>query len=1108
MALITFPFTPLPIRAEMYINGDWVDITSRIRSASDIIISGRGRQSEQGQPSTCTCLFTLNNRDAYFSTRVPTSVNYGLLGKNTPFRVGVTEDRSFALLDDTDTARVKTTDKAVLDTTDLDARIEFEPDNWTGRGSNGMLLCAKYRRTASANRSWAITVSASGYPMLWWSTDGATPTSVTHATPLPVQYGPIALRVTLDVDNGAAGHTITWYTSDTITGTWTQLGSPRTAAGTTTIFAGTADIELGRFDDGQQGGLAGIYGFRGRIYAFQLYGTIGGSLVANADIGAQARHSVLWSDGLGTPNTWTVEGSAEVTPDDFRFTGELAELPQRWDISGRDVYVPCVAADVTRRLGFANTPILSAQRRYFTAMVNDPVNTKITGYWPFEDGVNATHAAAVVPRTQPATVEHGTFGTVTDLKSTAGSVTIQSTSTRIYGTCQGTAYVSSSFLNFAFKMSSIPASSTTLIDIYCKGDIGRINISVTATTYDLAFYDPQDFLVGSKSTTFGGPTVEPDNWIMMRIQLTQSGATGQVDVGWYAPGDGVLYGMTATTFTGTAGDVTGFLIKGTTQNIGTQYAHVVAGNFFLDNSSAAYVTVMNAFAGETTTARWARVLAENGITGRIVGPASSEQMGPQPIAKAMDVLYEIADVEQGQIYPDRRSTDLVLRTHYSLLNQVGPSISYSGGELGNQVPQPTDDDRNLRNLVTATRSEGSSATVEVTDGVNGTDTVGVYETSIAREVYTDDRLRAQAGWWSFLGTWDEERWPLLRVDLERAPFTLSATKVRKGHQLARLDIGDIVTLTNLNQVGVAVDDKTVMIQGMTETLGNRKWQLAWNATPAGPFFVNDLKGTATSRQRAAATNSIIGLTINSTATTFVVTTTGKQWGNSYNKPGNFPMNVVVTERGQMSGEVMTIRAISSQGSMVVDDGTFENGVSGWTASANAAVAQSSVQAKSGTYSATLTVTSGTPTQVYARPGPGKAAPVLAGTSYTAEFWVYSPTAIGTMTVSIDWLDSGGGYLSTSATSAALTANVWTFRSFAATAPASAAFASYGPTIGGSPTVGTFIYFDNADFHYTTRTGLQQRFWVDARSVNGVVKSQPSGASVQVQNPFYVAFRGE
>jgi hypothetical protein len=70
-----------------------------------------------------------------------------------------------------------------------------------------------------------------------WSADGtATVATVASTSAVPFTDGQTGwIRVTLDVDNGSAGNTATFYTSTDGT-TWTQLDSPIVTAGVTSIF--------------------------------------------------------------------------------------------------------------------------------------------------------------------------------------------------------------------------------------------------------------------------------------------------------------------------------------------------------------------------------------------------------------------------------------------------------------------------------------------------------------------------------------------------------------------------------------------------------------------------------------------------------------------------------------------------------------------------------------------------------------------------------------------------------------------------------------------------------------------------------------------------------
>jgi hypothetical protein len=80
-----------PVQAELYLNGVWTDITSYImvRDNSGNIAITKGQPNESTLPDKSTCTFLLNNRDGRFSPRNPSGAYYGLIGRNTQFRISV-----------------------------------------------------------------------------------------------------------------------------------------------------------------------------------------------------------------------------------------------------------------------------------------------------------------------------------------------------------------------------------------------------------------------------------------------------------------------------------------------------------------------------------------------------------------------------------------------------------------------------------------------------------------------------------------------------------------------------------------------------------------------------------------------------------------------------------------------------------------------------------------------------------------------------------------------------------------------------------------------------------------------------------------------------------
>jgi hypothetical protein len=197
-----------------------------------------------------------------------------------------------------------TPDHSSLDiTSDIDIRIDVTLDDWT----DGTLrtLISKYN-AGTNNRSWWFRVGTTDGLQLAWSTDGAVATQA-NATVNPTipASGRLALRVTMDVNNGAAGRTIRFYTASSIDGSWTQLGTDVVQAGTTSIFSGSAAVEVGSIDVGTTSRLTGI------VHAAEVRSGIGGTIVTNPDFRNLARDTTSFVDSAG--RTWTINGDAEIS---------------------------------------------------------------------------------------------------------------------------------------------------------------------------------------------------------------------------------------------------------------------------------------------------------------------------------------------------------------------------------------------------------------------------------------------------------------------------------------------------------------------------------------------------------------------------------------------------------------------------------------------------------------------------------------------------------------------------------------------------------------------------------------------------------------------------
>ena len=210
------------------------------------------------------------------------------------------DGEDFVFLPGTAGNYVSTPDAASLDIVgDIDIRARIAPDDWTPASES--FIIAKYTTTGN-QRSYALTLSATGALMLRWSANGTAVLFETSSTVTGFTNGTTHwVRATLDVDNGAADAAVNFYTSEDGV-TWTALGVPQLVGATTSIFASPAVLEIGGRDAGTAELLAGKF-FRGQVLS-----GIGGTAVASP-IAAASSGTVTDA----TPLTWTLNGTAYVS---------------------------------------------------------------------------------------------------------------------------------------------------------------------------------------------------------------------------------------------------------------------------------------------------------------------------------------------------------------------------------------------------------------------------------------------------------------------------------------------------------------------------------------------------------------------------------------------------------------------------------------------------------------------------------------------------------------------------------------------------------------------------------------------------------------------------
>jgi len=167
------------------------------------------------------------------------------------------EDQGYVYLPGGSANRLQVPDEAALDITGditITARVALE--DWTPAAVRRIV--AKWLGPGN-QRSYEFRINANGTLEFGFTTNGATVLGRTSTVAPTVADGnPLWIACTLDVDNGASGHDVRFFTSNDGV-TWTQLGSTVTTAGTTSIFAGTAPLTIGSESDGTNSMTGKVY---------------------------------------------------------------------------------------------------------------------------------------------------------------------------------------------------------------------------------------------------------------------------------------------------------------------------------------------------------------------------------------------------------------------------------------------------------------------------------------------------------------------------------------------------------------------------------------------------------------------------------------------------------------------------------------------------------------------------------------------------------------------------------------------------------------------------------------------------------------------------------
>ncbi|MCK9922459.1 hypothetical protein MXD61_11305 [Frankia sp. AgPm24] len=815
------------VRLELQLKGSaqWVDITGyRLERTPIAVTRGVPDEGVRGDPAKLIC--TLDNRDGRFSPRNPSSPWYGQLGRNTPIRLSL-RTGPMHLMAHGPSGTLTTPDTGALDITgDLDIRVDFAAEgvkgylNVDGTLGRSCGLASKMVVGAGTGQSWSMYLLTTAQLAFEWSTDGTDAGLTTVRSTVPalwLQSGRrCAVRATLDVNNGAGGHTVMLYTAPTIAGPWTQLGTTYTAPGTTSVWASTSAVVLGVTQRPDRDTVLS------RIYAAQIRSGIGDAapLVADVDVTARAAGDTSWTDSAG--RIWTVEGDAQVWDRRIRFLGEVASWPVDWDLSGRDVTASIQAAGILRRYGQGARPVQSTLRRRI------PSATSLVAYWPFEDGQGVTQAAAVVGPYAADTAGF-TFGAASGL---AGSLALPTVGEGGYLLARVPAYPATGQwrAELVYKLDSMPSTLCALMDIRTSTATHRIMISPTDIRlrgYNSAWSQIYESLLGPVADFTG-------QWTQLFVWARQNGPTVNLEL-WWTP-IGRNGNRQLASFTGAVGQVTGV-----SSNFGGEFGVTSLSGFAMGHVAVfgaadedPYAVADAGYPGDTVSDRMMRVSAEYDLPLVMAGGyLDMDVLGPQPVSTLLGVLDDAAGTDGGVLVDRRERAGVRYRSRTTLYNQTPTLVlDYAAAEVHPEF-RPVDDDQSTRNDITVQRRGGGSARAVQTvgplaavDPVDGG--VGLYDASHTLSLDTDDQCLPHASWRLHLGTVDEARYPSVTVNLAANPHLAA--------DVIETDVLDRIQVMN-PPPWLPPDDIDLIVRSYEERIGLTSWE--WTATcgPGSPWTV-------------------------------------------------------------------------------------------------------------------------------------------------------------------------------------------------------------------------------------------------------------------------------
>lgn len=842
---MVFPSTPREVETGLFMGGVWVDATNVEGGVlvRDPIQVSRGRSNWSSKPDPSKASSSLANRTGYWSPDNPSSPFSGFFKRNIPYRVGVGQGDRYLRHDDTASKEtLSTPSSAALNVSgNLNLRWEFEFEEDLRPltlEAAGEVVRARVAHKFSGTAGWEVQMYVTGDELVaalaWVDSAGSherTSQASGAAIPLSLMWTRGALWVQLVVATGA----VSWFYSDAIDGTWTQIGTADAAAGPTNVEASTAPLRFG-------GNPSDVTHdpFPGKLYAMEL--ADGATVVASPDLRGQANEAASFSDTQG--NVWTVGAGGRITNRRWRLHAELASIPLRWNVSGQDIWTPIEAQGLFRRLRQGAQPLESALTRGTIRRAQSLID-----YWPMEDvGDNITHFGNSVglPQMVAAAGEQVKAGAISTFLASKPipemvDATISAATTQPAAT---------GALQFRW-LQHVPSTFTAVTPIQPE----VIGFTTTDVSWRVQFRN--DNGGDLRILGFRGPTlVYTGPWIVwgavgtdyrMSFTVEDNGANVDIALLGRAVGGAVGGFSTTTAFAAVTGQPVNVVIN---NNTGAGIPGWGIGQVSVQNAVTnedELLDELNAHIGEKAGTRIQRLCIEEGVGYRFYGdPTDTEAMGPQLPDTLPALLEDCQKTDIGILSEARDSSAVWYRTRRTIELQDPPALTldYANSEVGGS-PDLDRDDQNFSNDVTAKNASGTESRTELDDGsalsVSPPPTgAGRYPSTYDINGELDTRLPDVAAAVLRLRSPDEPRASKLGTTFQQRAI---ATNPTLSETVLDLELGDRVDITNLLPEALGAGGSiSQIVQSISDVIGSFRHSVSWNTTPYAPWSTSLLPG--------------------------------------------------------------------------------------------------------------------------------------------------------------------------------------------------------------------------------------------------------------------------